>query len=180
MTSEIASPLDWSHAVVELADGGITKERAASASELAAVTSVLGLLALTSLTANYRVNRLAGGGYRLAGRVIADLEQACVVTLDPVAQHMAEKFDVEFWPEAKKNETAAVMGQEASVLEGPDVEPLVDGEITVGRIVFETISAALDPFPRKADAAFDWRDPAAAEPGQTSPFAALSRLKDKS
>ncbi|MBX9683129.1 MAG: DUF177 domain-containing protein [Hyphomicrobium sp.] len=180
MPSEIASPLDWTYAVVDLADGGIAKERAASASELAAIASMLGLLSLASLTASYRVNRLAGGGYRLAGRVIADLEQACVVTLDPVAQHMDEKFDVEFWAESKKNDTAAVMGQEASVLEGPDVEPLVDGKLTVGRIVFETISAALDPFPRKDDAAFDWRDPAAAEPGKTSPFAALSRLKDKS
>ena len=37
---------------------------------------------------------------------------------------------------------------------------LIDGIIPVGRIVFETISAGLDPYPRKPGAEFTWADKA--------------------
>jgi hypothetical protein len=69
--------------------------------------------------------------------------------------------------------------EDASVLAGPDVDVLERGIVPVGRIVFETLSASLDPYPRRPDAEFTWRDPQAGEPEKSNPFAALSKLKDR-
>jgi len=97
------------------------------------------------------------------------------LSLEPLPAKLDETFDTEFWRDAPLDEG----GEDKSVLSGPDVEPLAGDEIPVGRIVFETLSAALDPYPRKEGAAFEWEDAAAKDPAKTSPFAVLSRLKDK-
>ncbi len=192
MIDATSTPLPWSHAVVDIPDGGLATERSATASECAAIKNNLGLASLTNVTATYRITRLAGGGYHLAGRVKATLEQACVVTLDPIALHMDEVVDVEFWPDATptrhgsgkrdkdfdRDDEHPSPSNEVSVLTGPDVEPLEDGAMAVGRVVFETVSAALDPFPRKADAEFNWQDQTAEDPTKSNPFAVLQKLKD--
>ena len=85
-----------------------------------------------------------------------------------------EPFEVEFWNEAPES-----AGEDQSVLEGPDMEILSGDEIPTGRIVFETLSGALDPYPRKQDAAFEWKDREGDEGQKDNPFSVLSRLKDQ-
>ena len=56
------------------------------------------------------------------------------------------------------------------------------GQIEVGRIVFECLAGAIDPFPRKADAALERvaaspRGSAGDKP--ESPFAVLAKIKEK-
>jgi hypothetical protein len=46
-------------------------------------------------------------------------------------------------------------------------------------VVFETLAAGLDPYPRLPETAFDWHDPLAAS-SPANPFAVLSKLKPKS
>ena len=58
-----------------------------------------------------------------------------------------------------------------------NVERIENDRIAVGRIVYEALAAGLDPYPRKEDAAFEWRDPKLAE-GAGNPFAVLKKLKD--
>ncbi len=171
----LVSQLDWSHLVTEIPDAGLVIDRTATDNERAALCAELGLMSVSQLTAHYRISRLAGGGYRLTGHVRADVEQPCVVSLVAVADTLDEAFDVEFWPSIDSSEG----GQEKSVLDGRDVEQLERGAIDAGRIVFETISSGLDPYPRKSDAAFEWQDQAASKPTTTNPFAALSKLKGK-
>lgn len=165
---------DWSHPVVEIPNGGLGRERKATAEALGQFAEALGMLTLSHVTATYRIDRLAGGAYRLSGRVAAVGEQACVVSLEPVPSRLDEPFDVEFWPNVAEPEG----GEEKGILGERDVEPLEDGVIPVGRIVAETISANLDPYPRKPDAEFKWVDEAA-NLEKTSPFAALAKLKDR-
>lgn len=170
------SPLpDWSHAVVDIPGGGLARERKASDEALAQFAQALGMLRLDDVKADYRVERLAGGGYRLTGRVIASGEQACVVSLESVPADLDESFDVEFWPDLPASDG----GEDKTILDARDVESLDDGLIPVGRIVFETISAALNPYPRKPDAEFSWTDKAQVEDGKVSPFAALAKLKQE-
>jgi uncharacterized metal-binding protein YceD (DUF177 family) len=172
----VTEPLtDWTHNVTSIPAGGFDGERRATEAERAAIAKVLELLKLDGLAAHYRIKSVSGGGYRLWGRLTADVEQACVVTLDPVAAKIDAPFDVEFRP---KVETAD-NDEDASVLAGPDVDVLERGIVPVGRIVFETLSASLDPYPRRPDAEFTWRDPQAGEPEKSNPFAALSKLKDR-
>ncbi|PPC85318.1 MAG: hypothetical protein CTY31_12980 [Hyphomicrobium sp.] len=176
----LLSPLDWSHLVTEIPDAGLVIDKAASDTERAGLCEELGLLSLSQLMSHYRISRLAGGGYRLTGHVRAHVEQPCVVSLEAVADTLEEAFDVEFWPSTDHRDGGTEEGgQEKRVLEGRDVETLERGAIDAGRIVFETISSGLDPYPRKADAAFEWQDKAAAEPLKTNPFATLSKLKGK-
>lgn len=172
----MSSALDaWVHLTTEIPEGGLTRERAASEAERRAIASVLGLPDVGRLAATYRISAITGGGWRLKGHLSADITQNCVVTLEPVAQMVEDDFDVEFWREAAPEDG----GEDQSVLVGPDVERFDGEKIDAGRIVFETLSAALDPYPRKAGVEFDWADKAAANPEKTSPFAVLSRLKDR-
>ena len=164
---------DWVHNVTDIPAGGLDREREASESERAAIAEALKLLKLGRLSARYRIKLQSDGSYRLAGRATAALEQACVVTLEPVADEIDAPFDVEFRHEVANAE------DEASVLAGPDVAILERGVIPVGRIVFETVSASLDPYPRRQGAEFDWQDPRQSDPKETSAFAALSQLKSK-
>jgi len=164
---------EWVHNVTDIPAGGLDREREASESERAAIAEALKLLNLGRLSARYRIKLQSDGSYRLAGRATATLEQACVVTLEPVADEIDAPFDVEFRHEVANAE------DEASVLAGPDVDILERGVIPVGRIVFETVSASLDPYPRRQGAEFDWQDPRQSDPKETSAFAALSQLKSK-
>ena len=166
---------DWSHAVTEIPATGLTRERRITGEALLPLAGELNMLELSSVVADYRIERLAGGAYRLHGRVIADGAQACVVTVEPVPSHVDETFDTEFWPDLPE----ADGGEDKSILDERDVERLEGGVIPVGRIVFETISAGLDPYPRKPDAAFDWQEKDQPVTENVSPFAALSKLKNK-
>ncbi len=56
------------------------------------------------------------------------------------------------------------------------MEPLEHDRIDIGRIVYEALSAGLDPYPRKEGAGFEWTDPKAAE-GAGKPFAVLKKLR---
>ena len=166
----------WVHATVDVPAGGLERTRAASDEERRAICKTLNLASLERLEARYRISSLAGGGWRLSGSVRANLVQNCVVTLEPVPSAIDESFDVEFWRETGDNQG----GEDKSVLNGPDVEPLPDDQIPAGRIVFETLSSSIDPYPRKAGAAFEWQDSEAGEAQKSNPFSVLVRLKDKS
>lgn len=175
-TSGPANPLqDWSHATVDVPAQGLEYQRAASPQERAAIAKELGLAALDRLEASYRVTAIAGGGWRLAGTLSADVVQSCVITLEPVPAQITETFKVEFWRDLDEPEG----GEDKSVLDGADTEALEGDVIPAGRIVFECLSAALDPYPRKEGASLAWQDPKAGEPEKITPFSVLAKLKDQ-
>lgn len=171
-----SAPLsNWTHAAADIPDRGLSRERAVSEGECAELAGALPLLSVDKLVATYRITSIPGGGWRLIGKMIADVVQSCIVTLEPVPAHLEETFDVEFWQDAPASES----GGDLSVLQGPDIEPLQGNAIAAGRIVFETLAAGLDPYPRMGDAAFNWTEPAASDEKKSSPFAVLAKLKGK-
>ena len=167
--------LDWGHKVVDVPAAGFRHEREATESERQAIAGALGLLALNHLSARYRIEAISGGAYWLSGKISADVDQSCVVTLEPVNARIEELFDVEFWPHLEAGDN----DEEASVLDAPEVEKFEHGIIPAGRIIFETLAASLDPYPRREGVEFNWQDPQANEPEKANPFAVLSKLKDK-
>jgi hypothetical protein len=171
----VTEPLAWSHRVSEIPEGGLREVREASAAERAEVVASLDLIACDFLKADYTIRSLGEGRYRMRGSLIARLTQQCVVTLEPIPQDIAEDFDIEFWPPGTLPE---VGDAEVEVLSVPDIEPIAHGKIEAGCIIFEILSTSLDPYPRKAEASFQWEGEAASvRPEQESPFAALSKLK---
>src|SRR4051794_40289795 len=167
--------LKWIENTSEVPPGGIERGREATAEERQELAEALGILGLSRLLVRYRLSAIAGDAYRLAGDISADVEQACIVSLEPVTGRIDTEFGTEFHPMAGEPES----GAELSVLDAIEIEPLENGIIPVGRIVYETLSSSLDPYPRRKDATFSWQDPRAEQGEKASPFAALAALKDK-
>lgn len=169
-------PLDWFHATSDAPENGRSFERQAHAAERAAVVSSLRLGSCDDVEVRYELRALAGGRYRLQGRLRARLTQPCVVSLEPVQQQIDEDFEVLFWPADSIPDDS---GREREILSEPDIEPIRDGKLPVGRVVFDLLAAAIDPFPRKDDAEFAWSDPKATNAAANTPFAVLAGLKGK-
>lgn len=145
---------------------GLTIDVTASEAERLALARRFDLLELPALTAEVTVQPGLGGVWAVNGRLRAEVVQACVVTLDPVAQAIDETIDLRFAPGAKAN---------ADDPEAP--EPLEGDTLDVGAIVADHLSLALDPFPRAPGAAYEPApQPADAKP---NPFAALEGLKGR-
>lgn len=179
--------LTWRHAPNEFSARGFSATRSATADERRALAAELEILEVTSLDVSYRIT--SGGRrrdgtsrapeLRLTGTLIATVVQACVATLEPVAARIEEPMSIELRAAAEIDPAAPV-----DPLEEADLEPLdADGAVPLGRIVYEVLAAALDPFPRAPGAEFNWTDPAdrgdTGTAGRPSPFAALAQLKAK-
>src|SRR5262245_4772605 len=169
--------LSWDHLIEDIPAAGLTIERTADGEEREGLRAALDLIGVPELRARYHLMPLSLGRYKLAGELTAVVEQSCVVTLEPVRSELAETYAATYWPPEAM--PAPSKGQVALDAE-PDPEPIVDGSIDVGRIVFESLAAGIDPFPRVPGAVFEGplSTPQAQRP--ESPFAVLASLKDKS
>jgi uncharacterized metal-binding protein YceD (DUF177 family) len=173
----MSEPLAWSHRVSEIPEGGLHIARAASAAERATLAEALGVVSCEEARAEYVITALGRGRYRMAGKVATHLTQSCVVTLEPLTSQVVEAFDVEFWP---ADIVPGASHTEEEVLGLPDIEPIEHGVIDAGRVVFETLAAGVDPYPRKEGASFAWPEQAGPSgAGAASPFAKLKALKKK-
>lgn len=143
--------------------------------ECAAVTDRLGLLTLTRLDAHAVLDK-DGERIRARGRVKAVLEQACVATGEPVPAMIDEPFDLSFVPTPK-----ADSADEEFELTDDELDIIFhDGmAIDLGGAIADTLSLALDPYPRSANADAALRDAGVMSEEEASPFAALAALKGK-
>jgi hypothetical protein len=174
----MTEPLTWSHRTTAIPDGGLHETREATSAERAAIASALGILSCAAMRADYRLQALGGGRYRMTGRLVARVTQACVVSLEPVPQTIDEEIDVAFWPTGTLPEAGDA---EVEVLSAPEIEPIEHGAIDTGRVLFEVLSAAIDPYPRTPGARFEGEEEGGPSgPEATGPFAALKKLKKES
>jgi hypothetical protein len=169
--------LAWVHAVQDIPEDGSSVERTASLAECEAVARALDLLGCKSLTARYTLSRRGGGHVHLSGTVRAEVEQSCVVTLEPLLNEVQESFSVDYWPEGEMPEPT---GGEVDMSDQPDLEPIVAGRIEVGNVVFQAVANGIDLFPRKPGVAFEPPAPGGDDGSRpTGPFAALAKMKSK-
>ncbi|WP_374304992.1 DUF177 domain-containing protein [Ferrovibrio sp.] len=141
------------------------------------IPAVLSLVAKVRLMPDPAIDRQ----YLLKGEIEAEVEQTCVVSLEPVRQRVSEGFVRHFAPADMIAPKADLDEDEAEWLD-PDaedpVDPIEDGLIDAGAVVAEELALALDPYPRKAGAGFpEGYSPDAEEGAKVSPFAALAKLK---
>jgi uncharacterized metal-binding protein YceD (DUF177 family) len=167
--------LDWLVKVDEVGPDGYRGEREARADERARLVDELELLAIDPVRVALSIRALSGGRYQLTGRIDTQVTQSCVVTLDPMVSPAGDEMDVELWP---AEEIGPLAEGEHSVLEADTPEPIENGRIDLGRIIYEHMAGSIDPYPRKPDADFEALKPTG--PGfdkPESPFAVLARLK---
>lgn len=119
------------------------------------------------------------GGYQAQGKGQATVQQACVVTLEPVTEQVELTFDRIYMPGKQPDMDVAPNAEVFVNLDNePDQDWFEGDEIDLAPMVLETLLLSLNPYPRKQDAEFadieeDVRDES------ESPFAALAALKDK-
>ena len=183
--------LAWSHQTVEVPEHGLSVKRTADPNDLQALKAALEVLSCDALEVAYRIKAMGGGGFRLDGRFEARVTQACVVSLEPVADRIAGTFEVEFLPEAaarpkpKGGRGGEADGETEDTIDpfaAVEVEAIENGMIDAGRIIYEELASLLNPYPRAAGTAFDWQDPKAGPgdvAGASNPFAKLSVLRGK-
>jgi uncharacterized metal-binding protein YceD (DUF177 family) len=169
--------LSWDHRIEDIPATGLSVERLADAEERERLRLALDLVGMPALRARYHITPISYGRYELAGELAAVVDQTCVATLEPVRSEVAETYTATYWPPEAM--PGPIKGQVALDAE-PDPEAIVDGSIDVGRIVFESLAAAINPFPRLPGAVFE--GPLSTPEGQKpeSPFAVLANLKAKS
>lgn len=169
--------LTWRHETRNIPQRRLEVRQEATAEERQAIAKSLSLAGLDRLTARYWIEPLSPGRHRVAGQIEADLVQSCVVTLDPVREALVEPFAVEFWPGDEIPDARPPGDAEALAPEPP--EPIEDGQLDVGRIVFECLAAAINPYPRApgAELSLDATGDGAPSDLGGNPFAALTRLK---
>ena len=101
------------------------------------------------------------------GVLDADVVQSCVVSLEPVAQRVEERFTVRFVPEGQES------GDEDP--ESPDEIPYAGSVIDLGEAAAEQLALSLDPYPRDPAAELD----AAAVEAESGLFGGLAVLRPK-
>ena len=165
---------EWTHTTASIPEPGLDTRRSASEAQRREIAAVLDLVGLDRLDAAYRIEHIARGRFRLSGEIRARVIQACVVTLDPVVAEIRELFQIDFWPAEAIPDGAE--GERAVLGEDPP-EPIEQHRIGVGRIVYDTLAAALDPYPRLPEAAIERHEAKDETPASAHPFAALAKLK---
>jgi hypothetical protein len=159
--------LDWTHETRTIPEAGLAMSRDATAEVRDALAKALEIDACVRLVARYTIKPFESGRFELRGDVEMEAQQTCVVTLEPIARTYRVHLGVAFWPPELLGDGP---GLDIDSL-ADDPEPIEDGRIDVGRIVYEELASAIEPFPRSDGATFDWEDKS--QPVRDNPFAAL-------
>jgi uncharacterized metal-binding protein YceD (DUF177 family) len=115
-------------------------------------------------------------GLHIKGKVKAEIEQECVITLETLHNKVNEKLDLTFLPdvEVPDFDDKDLEGEalQALLAEEDPPEPLINGQINLTDLLVEFIALGIDPYPRIDGAEF--KDPNAEV--TISPFEALKKL----
>ena len=167
---------DFGHRIaIDAIRDGERVELVAGETERSAIAKRLGLLSLDRLEAHVSLER---DKRRVCaeGRVRAALEQSCVATGEPVAEHVDEPFELVFLPEPRpgRSEEEVELAQEDC-----DVVFHDGSAIDLGSAIADTLALAIDPYPRSAGADSALKEAGVLNEEQAGPFAALAKLKER-
>ena len=147
---------------------------AAEEGERAGLARRFGLIALDRLEAEAAVSR-HGEAVRASGTLRAEVRQACVATGEAVPAVIEEPFAIEFRPHPAGGRS----DEEIELSEGELDVVFYDGAAAdLGEAVAETLSLALDPFPRSPGAEAALREAGVQTEEEARPAGALAGLKD--
>lgn len=148
-------------------------ELLADDSERKSIAGRLGLSGLDCLQAFATITR-KGALIEADGRIVASLEQSCVVTGAPVPSHVDEPFSLIFMPEPQ-----GARSDEEVELGPADCDVVFYEGITIdfGAAIADTLALSLDPYPRSAGADAALKEAGILSEAEAGPFAALAQLK---
>ena len=168
MTDSAPLPISRPIDITSIRSDGSAFHVETTEAERAALAERFEIPAIASLTADFLL-RKKGPHVRVSGEVFGRFTQVCILTLEPFETDFREEVDVAF---DENPEKALELRPEE---EAPD--QIVDGIIDVGALAGEFTALALDPYPRKPGAVFDFKDKKDIEDEKPAPFGALASLK---
>ncbi|MFN3548579.1 MAG: YceD family protein [Mesorhizobium sp.] len=175
------SPISFKANVLRLPRKGMPVAIEADEKQRAALAVEHDLLSVDRLHADLLVVPWKSDGVRVTGHVEAEIAQACVVTLEPVAASIREAIDAIFIPEGSRlaKRLSDPSGEILVDPDGPDAPELFAGDtIDVGALAEEFFALGIDPYPRSSGAAVTSAISADEEPERpVSPFDKLKSLK---
>lgn len=175
---ELSRPLQ----VDRVSLGGISEHIVAAPDERDALAKRFGLREIKRLEANLDVDRAEGKMFAVTGKLFADVVQECVVTLEPLTEHVVDSIDVLFAPPhlAENDRDGAL----SDLGDAEPPEPIIGGIIDLGELVAQHLATALNPYPRKEGAEVGVYEVGVKtnplESNTNNPFAKLAEMaKDK-
>jgi uncharacterized metal-binding protein YceD (DUF177 family) len=158
----------------DLSQAGSRIAVVANDDERARLAEWAGVAQVRAFAAEVELRRLSRTHFTFDAELEADIVQSCVVTLDPVATHIAKHLtrELHFSPRSRAD------GGELTLSAGDEEVPeeIVSLDYDLAGPLLEEFALAIDPYPRKQGVSFE--PPAdEAEPAQ-SPFAVLKRLNE--
>jgi uncharacterized metal-binding protein YceD (DUF177 family) len=147
-------------------------ELVADEGERQQIAERLGLRSLSRLDAHVTLER-EKDRIRARGRLRASLDQSCVATGEPVAEHVDEPFEIVFVPEPREGRP-----DEEIELGADDCDTVFyeGGAIDLGTAVADTLALSIDPYPRSPNAEDALREAGVLSEAEAGPFGGLAKL----
>jgi hypothetical protein len=165
--------------VAQIPDSGLHREIEADDATRRAMAELAGLREVAFARGSFDLRHRSGDQIHVTGRITAKIGQTCVVTLEPLESEIDETIDLVFAPSGQSLPQNYLEGddndEDRPIETGDAPEPIVDGQIDLGRLATDVLFLAIDPYPRKEGALFE-PQVVAADP-EDHPFAALKALK---
>lgn len=163
--------------VAQIPEAGLHRDIEADAKAREAMAEIANVREMLSAYASFDVIQNRDGRVHVTGRVRARVGQICVVSLDPIESEIDESIDQMFAPPEQIPQLADLVDDDLeSDAEVPDPpEPIINGQIDLGRLATDALFLGIDPYPRKPGVAFE--QTVAADDPADHPFAALKALK---
>jgi uncharacterized protein len=159
---------------------GFEETIAADPGECAHLAVRLGVVRVMALTATFILTPWRHGAVRVRGRIGAEVEQNCVVSLDNFVVTVSEDVERFFAGDNEPGRSGVVVHVDS--LEGDEPDLVRNGQIDLGELAAETLALTLDPYPRKPGAVFasPGQDETVASPEQReNPFSVLEKWPRK-
>lgn len=168
----------WTHPVrlSEVARGAMRVRLEPDAKVRAEIAKDLGLESLPALSGDLLVKAWLDGA-EIVGRFEGVVEQVCGITVEAFEQPVSGEIEVRVVPAGSPHAPIESVGGEIELdPEAADPPDVLEGDtFDLAAYLVEHLALAIDPFPRKPGAVFDYQP----DKPEESPFAVLKRLKDK-
>ncbi|MDB5733558.1 MAG: hypothetical protein JWN16_195 [Alphaproteobacteria bacterium] len=178
-------PLSHPYNLARLGNAGDEVIFSADEAQRAAIAAWSGVLSLESLSVTVKLAKLGSVQFGLDFHVSAQLNQACVVTLEPVPASLDHSFhrELHFVGQSRRKaspESPPAIGEvvlDAASLEGPEeaAEEIESLHYDLAAPALEEYVLALEPYPRCPGVEFT--PPDTGQDAPENPFAVLKGLK---
>ncbi|KAA0970655.1 DUF177 domain-containing protein [Aureimonas fodinaquatilis] len=169
--------LDFDVVISRLPKSGLDLGFKASDQELIRLAEFLGVLTVEEMSAELTVMPWRRDGVSVKGVMKARLQQASVLTLDPIPESINERVDLVFVPDGSR--LARIAPEHDGELhldpEGDEIPESFSGDrINLGASLQELLALAINPYPREETATFnEYSTDNTVQEKEPSPFASL-------